>query len=779
MVTRIKESRIPFFVYNRRVVQGESLMKKVLTIILSMLVTLSMLSFTVSAAVPTYRYRGNGNTENVNQSRNDYWIRAEVLYSNLYVENGRMVRVEYDDIKDVVVIEYNDSNYHVTKTKTIKNPFTENACWGGFYCGTDYNFMVFGQMNPTDDVNLEVFRTVKYSKDWEELGHLSMYGEDTSIPFISGCLRMDQIGNLLLVRTAHQMMAHDGNEVKHQSNYDWIINIDDMTRYGECQIGYVSHSFNQFVKCDTDAYYTCDHGDAYPRSVIIIKFGYGENETTALDYCEPIVMFGKPGTNETNVRVGGFELSDDTVLTAMSSIRMENEELYYKDEQKNIYLAVAPKEDLQSFELIQFTDYPVWIDDGRVTSRAREVKTPALVKLDSNRFLLMWEEASYTPETGEVQFIAAVMIDGHGQKLSRQIKIKGYLSDCQPVVNDGKVIWYVVDENYNLYYYCLDCSSSKTLERYDQSSSIDGEISIDYSYKRIYGNNRYETALEAAAYLKKVQGVEKFDTVVVTTGQAFPDALSGSYLANQHNAPIILVRADKAHEVREFIRQNVNSGGNVFILGGENAVPDEWLSSLSGFNIERISGNNRYGTNINVLKKLGYSGGDILVCVGTNFADSLSCAAVDMPMMLVGASLNDAQKEFLSSCTDVRFHIVGGTGAVSSAVEKQLSEYGKVKERIAGSNRYDTSAAIARRFFNDPDKIVIAYGKNYPDGLSGGSLAYALKAPLILAESNNTAAGYGAKVAYEFSCSDFVVLGGPSLVSGDIVRWMIKKSVTG
>ena len=37
MVTRIKESRTPFFVYNRRVVQGESLMKKVLTIILSML----------------------------------------------------------------------------------------------------------------------------------------------------------------------------------------------------------------------------------------------------------------------------------------------------------------------------------------------------------------------------------------------------------------------------------------------------------------------------------------------------------------------------------------------------------------------------------------------------------------------------------------------------------------------------------------------------------------------------------------------------------------------
>ena len=756
-------------------------MKKVLTIILSVFITLGVMSFSVSAAVPTYRYKGNGNKENVNQSRNDYFIRADVLYSNLYVENGKTVRVEYDDFKDVVIIEYNDSNYKVTKTKTIKNPFTTNACWGGFYCGTDYNFMVFGQMNPTDDETLEVFRTVKYSKDWEELDHLSMYGEDTSIPFISGCLRMDQIGNLLLVRTAHQMMMHEGNTVKHQSNYNWTINIDDMSRVGEWQIGYVSHSFNQFVKCDEDAYYTCDHGDAYPRSILILKEGYGENleySAEALDYCEPIKMFGTPGANETKVRVGGFELSDDTVLTAMASIRMESEEQYYQDEQKNIYLAVAPKDNLKDFEMIQFTDYPVWIDDGRVTSRAREVKTPALVKLDSNRFLLMWEEASYTPESGELQFLAAVMIDGHGKKLSKQIKIKGYLSDCQPVVNDGKVIWYVVDD-YNLYYYCLDCSSAKSLEQYDQSSSIDGEASIDYSYKRIYGNNRYETALEAAAYLEKVQGVEKFDTVVVTTGQAFPDALSGSYLANQYNAPIILIREDKAHQVREFIRQNVNSGGNIFILGGDNAVPDAWLSSLSGFNIERISGTNRYGTNIDVLRKLGYSGGDILVCVGTNFADSLSCAAVDMPMMLVGTSLNDEQKEFLSSCSDVKFHIVGGTGAVTSAVEKELKEYGKVKERIAGNNRYDTSAAIARRFFNNPDKIVIAYGKNYPDGLSGGSLAYALKAPLILAESNTTSAGYGADVAYEFGCSDFVVLGGPSLVSGDIVRWMIKKSVTG
>ena len=746
-------------------------MKRIIVIILSLLIMISVLPASVLAAVPTYRYKATSPVRVTNVSMNDYWRFANVLHGNLYVEDGTLIRVQYDYDNRSVCVEYLTSDFKVKKTVSIKSPFDSvYGFFGGFHCGKDYNFLVFGQSNLEEDDSKEVFRTVKYSKDWKELGHLSMYGEYTTVPFIAGSLRMDEKDGMLLVFTAHEMYkSDDGN--RHQSNYNWTVNIEDMSRIGEWQIGYVSHSFNQFIKCDDDYYYICDHGDAYPRSVLIRKYVYDFSYSRAPEEAiEPIKMFGTLGANETKTRVGGFELSKDNVLTAVAAIRMESEEQYSWDEQKNIYLVVAPKSDLQSYKMIQFTDYPS--TDKWYTN---EVRTPHLVKLDDDRFLLLWEQQH---DELRLQYICAVMVDREGNKISRVIKLKGNLSSVEPAVMDNKVIWYT-DDDTDLYYYRLDCSSAKSLEQYDQSGSIDGELNIDYTYERIYGNNRYQTALYAADYLKSVQKVDKFDSVVVTTGQAFPDALSGSYLANKYNAPILLIREDAAHDVREFIRNNVAEGGNIFILGGTNAVPDEWLVRLDGYNIERIAGSNRYGTNIDVLKKLEYKGGDILVCVGTNFADSLSCSAVDMPMMLVGTSLNDAQKQFLGECEDVRFHIVGGTGAVTSAVESELKQYGKVRERIAGSNRYETSAKIAERFFTSAEKIVVAYGKNYPDGLSGGCLAYALKAPLILAESNNTAAGYGAEIAGKFGCDRFVVLGGPALITHETVRWMIRRAATG
>ena len=36
--------------------------------------------------------------------------------------------------------------------------------------------------------------------------------------------------------------------------------------------GYVSHSFNQFIKIDSDKIVAVDHGDAYPRSIVLTKY---------------------------------------------------------------------------------------------------------------------------------------------------------------------------------------------------------------------------------------------------------------------------------------------------------------------------------------------------------------------------------------------------------------------------------------------------------------------------------------------------------------------------
>ena len=56
-------------------------------------------------------------------------------------------------------------------------------------------------------------------------------------------------------------------------------------------------------------------------------------------------------------------------------------------------------------------------------------------------------------------------------------------------------------------------------------------------------------------------------------------------------------------------------------------------------------------------------------------------------------------------------------------------------ERLAGSNRYETSAKISGKF-STSDVAVIATGKNYPDALSATPLAKKYNAPIILVEGN-------------------------------------------
>ena len=88
----------------------------------------------------------------------------------------------------------------------------------------------------------------------------------------------------------------------------------------------------------------------------------------------------------------------------------------------------------------------------------------------------------------------------------------------------------------------------------------------------------------------------------------------------------------------------------------------------------------------------------------------------------------------------------GGVSAVSEALETELAQYGTVN-RLSGTNREATSVLVAKTYFTNPGSIVLAYSRNFPDGLCGGPLAYVQNAPLILtsADQESIAADYVAK----------------------------------
>ena len=320
----------------------------------------------------------------------------------------------------------------------------------------------------------------------------------------------------------------------------------------------------------------------------------------------------------------------------------------------------------------------------------------------------------------------------------------------------------VVDGNI-ITYTCSVCNGT-----YTEEISVNPVID---SITRVYGGNRFGTSFAISDTILANSGKEKHDVVILANGDNFADALAGSYLAAVKGAPIIITRAAKVSEVNAYIKSVLANGGTIYVLGGTAAVPESSLAGLTGkgYNIIRLQGSNRYGTNIAILEEAGIDGDTILIATGTNYADSLSASATGLPMLLVKGTdkLNDDQIKFLKANPNKKFIILGGTGAVSSSFESELKKYGEVS-RIAGNNRFDTSKLIAEKFFDKATVAVLAYGSDFPDGLCGGPLANQVGAPLIL--TRNDKADIARPYTKERNITDGYALGGTSVLPDATVR---------
>lgn len=300
---------------------------------------------------------------------------------------------------------------------------------------------------------------------------------------------------------------------------------------------------------------------------------------------------------------------------------------------------------------------------------------------------------------------------------------------------------------------------------------------VESDVYRIYGQSRYDTAYKTAEELLSYMDGGKFSSVVIADGRNFPDALAGSYLACRSEAPILLTSSStntsdpgNITKLKTWINNHVEKSGRVYVLGGTGAVADRAVNGLlRDYDVIRVQGDNRYGTNMAILEQAGLIGNDILVCTGTGYADSLSASSLGLPILLVGSSLTEEQKDFISINRDKNYYLIGGEGVVKPAIEDEMYENGaRFIYRVAGSDRYKTSIAVAETFFGEPETAVLAYALNYPDGLCAGPLANMINAPLLLV---TTTQFDDAKSYIEDSyIYGGYVLGGPALISSNAAR---------
>ena len=267
----------------------------------------------------------------------------------------------------------------------------------------------------------------------------------------------------------------------------------------------------------------------------------------------------------------------------------------------------------------------------------------------------------------------------------------------------------------------------------------------EVALKRVYGDDRYTTALAIAETYMNETGQKKLNSIIVACATNFPDALAGSYLANAKKAPIIIWHDSRNGMIQNFIKQKVNSGGTVYILGGTSAVGDSIKKNMGGYKFVRLADSNRYGTNIRIINAVGIKNAELLVCDATEAGkgiNALIASATGKPILLVAkGGLLDVQKTWLSQNKSkiTKITIIGNANSVDAKVESQLKAYGKVS-RIGGKNADEVSANVGKTYFKDAKEVFIATMDNYPDGLCGGPLAIVAKGPIILVNNSVNAA---------------------------------------
>ena len=355
--------------------------------------------------------------------------------------DGSIMRVQYAPSIKGLLVEYYDSSYHLKNSRIIPE---ELPLFGGFYETDTGYFVVTGQENPKEDDALEVFRITKYDKQWNKIKSAGLSSCNTTIPFRSGSLRMDACGKYLLIRTSHQMYA-DPDGQNHQANATIELDMETMTvtdSYMDVMnssVGYVSHSFNQFIKVEDNHIVAVDHGDAYPRSITLIKYSTDAStgSFTPDSFLTPCTVTrvmdfpGEIGNNYTGAAVGGFEISGSSYLIAGNSVIQDEKNL--ERGTRNVFIAAVDKE-TSEVTVTWLTSYT----EGDSTTR-----TPHLVKTKDGRYYVLWSRS------GKVYYTE---IDGDGRQKSPLYVYNGNLSDCAPTEINGKLIWYVWHEQTLVFY---------------------------------------------------------------------------------------------------------------------------------------------------------------------------------------------------------------------------------------------------------------------------------------------------------------------------------------
>ena len=219
---------------------------------------------------------------------------------------------------------------------------------------------------------------------------------------------------------------------------------------------------------------------------------------------------------------------------------------------------------------------------------------------------------------------------------------------------------------------------------------------LGYVVTRLSGADRYATAAAVAAKVVEVSTIGSMNgkvTCILASGQGYADALSAGPLAHNNKMPILLTEPGTLTAATS-AAITANGCKQMMIVGGESAVSaavSTAADALTGVNVIRVSGADRYATSVAIANKawestntggLGWAKTHIAIARGDSFADGLAAAQLSAktavtPLLLVQAdvvptSVAAAIVGKAATLTDIR--VVGGLTAIPATVAQSADD---------------------------------------------------------------------------------------------------------
>lgn len=327
------------------------------------------------------------------------------------------------------------------------------------------------------------------------------------------------------------------------------------------------------------------------------------------------------------------------------------------------------------------------------------------------------------------------------------------------------------------------------LETYDVVvegvDSVDGDsldttwsFTVDYT-ERAQGATRYQTAIDVS-----VKNFESADTVLLATGERFPDALAASGLAGALDAPLLLTHSGAlpAEVADEIARLGAE---RVVLVGGPSAIDESVAGEVEALpevtTLDRVFGSDRYATAAQVAREIADIQGDGLSATcflarGDTFPDALALSpfafSQSIPILLTRPTAMPAvTANVIDELGFDEMLIAGDTSAVSLPASA-VAGLSRV-ERAGGADRYETAAEVAAygvsRGWGAWTFVGVATGANFPDGLAGGVGTGANDGVLLLTPPMSLSGFTAGAITDNADVIENVeIFGGPSAVSASV-----------